>query len=384
MTQSTTAHTAAEDSTKAGDDIAAQIRAGLGGMPPDVIIVFASSRHNYAALLGRINEVCRPKAIVGSSSAGEFTESAFAEGSISAVALRSDEMQFNVVATRGLRERPLVAANEMAAQFTGLHKHDYAYRSALIMTDALAGHADTFVEQLTLATGGRYQLFGGGAGDDARFSRTHVFYGTEAANDAVVALEILSHRPIGIGVHHGWETGSRPLRVTEAEGMRVISLNSAPAVEAFEEYAEQTGQKFDRTAPMSFFLHNVLGVATPTGHLLRVPLAVMEDGSVQCAAELPVGSTAHIMVPSALSALSATRNAVQQLKGEEAGTALFFDCVATRLRMGKDFGFELEAIKEAIGSANYAGCNTYGQIARAEGQFSGFHNCTAVVAVIPK
>jgi len=33
--------------------------------------------------------------------------------------------------------------------------------------------------------------------------------------------------------------------------------------------------------------------------------------------------------------------------------------------------------------AGFVGCNTYGQIARAEGQFGGFHNCTAVVCVLP-
>jgi hypothetical protein len=52
--------------------------------------------------------------------------------------------------------------------------------------------------------------------------------------------------------------------------------------------------------------------------------------------------------------------------------------------MGKEFGFELEAVQHALGSAQYAGFNTYGQIARAEGQFSGFHNCTAVVCIIPE
>jgi hypothetical protein len=31
-----------------------------------------------------------------------------------------------------------------------------------------------------------------------------------------------------------------------------------------------------------------------------------------------------------------------------------------------------------------AGCNTSGQIARSEGRFSSFHNCTAAVAVFLK
>lgn len=63
--------------------------------------------------------------------------------------------------------------------------------------------------------------------------------------------------------------------------------------------------------------------------------------------------------------------------------ALFFDCVATRLRCGVHFQAEVDAVTSRIGDAALAGCNTHGQIARAEGQFEGFHNCTAVVCVFP-
>jgi hypothetical protein len=82
-------------------------------------------------------------------------------------------------------------------------------------------------------------------------------------------------------------------------------------------------------------------------------------------------------------AATATRAAVARLNGHAPRVALFFDCVATRLRLGRDFGSELKAVERALGSAAFAGCNTYGQVARAEGQFGGFHNCTAVVCVLP-
>ena len=46
-----------------------------------------------------------------------------------------------------------------------------------------------------------------------------------------------------------------------------------------------------------------------------------------------------------------------------------FDCVATRLRIGREFGFELQAVQDALGPQTiYADCNSYGQIARAEGR----------------
>ena len=64
--------------------------------------------------------------------------------------------------------------------------------------------------------------------------------------------------------------------------------------------------------------------------------------------------------------------------------ALVFDCVATRLRLGQEFGAELAAVQRELGDTPLAGCNTYGQIAQSEGQFNGFHNCTAVVCTIPR
>lgn len=382
MTRSTTIHTTTPDSREAGLSIGQQVREEFAGERPDALIVFASSRHDHQVLLTAIQESCDPRAMVGSSSAGEFTAHAYEEGAISAVAIRSDEIMFGATVGRNLRADREGAARQIAEGFQGRENRDYVYHSALVLTDALAGHADDLVEQLTLLTTGSYQLFGGGAGDDANFTQTHVFCGTEVIPDAAVALEILSNKPIGIGVQHGWMPASDPLRVTEAKGMRLMSLNNISAVEVIEEFAESSGQKFDPADPIPFFLHNVFGIATPAGFKLRVPLAVHPDGSIQCAADLPVGATLHIMTPRDMSAMRATHHALQQIEGHRPGLALFFDCVATRLRLGRDFGFELEAVREALGGAQYVGCNTYGQIARADGQFSGFHNCTAVVAIL--
>ncbi|MEP6593529.1 MAG: FIST N-terminal domain-containing protein [Acidobacteriota bacterium] len=385
--RSAAVYTAETDSAAAGQDLGAQVREALGGEVPDAVVVFASSRFQHTTLLEALKDACSPKLIVGSSSAGEFTGGERGEGTACALALRSSHVQFAAGLGRQVGADRARAARDLVATFRGLETRDFPYRAAVVMTDALAGHADDLVEQLTVVTSGKYQFVGGGAGDDARFTRTHVFYGTEAFTDAVVGLEVLSTRPIGIGVGHGWTPAGPGLRVTEADGMRVISLNGLPAVEAFEEHAAQSGQPFDRSNGLPFFLHNILGIDTGAGHRLRVPLAANADGSVTCAAEIPTGAHVHIMKATADSAITAARKAtetaVDKLLGQPPGAALFFDCVATRLRMGDVFGFEVDTVSGLLGGAGLVGCNTYGQIARAEGQFGGFHNCTAVVLVLP-
>jgi hypothetical protein len=374
------------DSEKAGRELGRNIRDRFRGEAADAVILFASAKHDHAKLLAAISAESGTDVVVGSSSAGEFTDAARGEGFISVLALRSPTMQFATGIGRRVSEDARSAADDVVKTFRARDKQPMPYRSALVLTDALAGHTDAVVEQLTVATGGNYRFFGGGAGDDGRFEKTHVFCGTEAVSDAVVALEILSTKPIGVGVSHGWLPAGPGMRVTEVDGMRLIGLNGAPAVQAFEEHARATDQVMDPKAPLPFFLHNIIGIASKDGFRLRVPLGVNADGSISCAAAVPLGGVVHIMKTSAESAViaaeQATRAALEGLQGRAPKAAIVFDCVATRLRLGRAFDDELKACADLLKPASFVGCNTYGQIARAEGQFGGFHNCTAVVCAI--
>lgn len=372
----------------AGRDLGSQISEYFGSEAPDAVILFSSPDNDLPALLAELDASCSPGSMAGCSSAGEFTSGVAGTGLSCAIAFRSDEMKFSLAVGRGVRGDPEGAAAQFVAGFRGEDAPEFEHRSALVLTDALAGFADRLVDELTVQTGGTYKFFGGGAGDNARFLRTQVFAGTEVLDDAAVGLEILSNKPIGLGVEHGWLPATGPMRVTEADGMRVTSIDGAPAIEAYELHAAATGQTLELADPLPFFLHNVLGIDTPGGFKLRVPLAIGDDGSLLFAAEVPEGATTSIMRTSSGSAVAATsaatQNAISQLGEHKPQVALFFDCVATRLRMGEDFNLELDVLRSELGGASFAGCNTHGQIARGDRQFTGFHNCTAVVCVFPE
>jgi hypothetical protein len=381
------ASTHVTDAREAAQHLATEIQQSLG-REPQAIMVFAAPSYDHSALLDEFAAHCPGALVVGASSAGEFMNQQRGEGLACALGLAGDDVRFAVGVARDITADAGAAARQIVSGFAGLSDYSFPYRSALVMADALAGHADLLVDELTLATGGQYQFFGGGAGDNAQFQRTSVFCGREVLNGAAVALEMLTEKPIGVGVRHGWAPASVPFRVTEADGMRLVSLNGLPAAEAFEAHATTTGQKLDRAAPIPFFLHNILGIEAGDSHRLRVPLAILPDGSVLCAAEVPQGSVVYIMRASAASAVEAAQEATQAalaaLGDHKPQAALFFDCVATRLRMGDQFGEEVGIVRDQLAGADLLGCNTHGQIARAEGQFEGFHNCTAVVAVLPE
>lgn len=376
------------DSAAAGAAVALEIERKLHPHEPDVLIAFASSQHDYEALLSALAGVFPRSRLLGCSSAGEFTGQTSGTGSVSVFAIASDEIRFSVGLGRGVRGNVDGLVTEIARSLSSLDDFRYSYRTALVLADALAGHTDELIEKLTIATGGLYQFVGGGAGDDANFKSTHVFFGTEVYTDAVVTLEILSNKPVGVGARHGWRPASPVMRVTESDGANLISLNGFPAAQVYRDHIEASGSAFNDADPLPHFLHNIIGIDTGAGFKLRVPLAIHTNGALQCASDIPEGAMVSFMrieaASAAHAAAEAAAEAISQLGEHPVGAALFFDCVATRLRMGESFAGELDAVRRALGINVFGGCNTYGQIVRRDGQFNGFHNCTAVVCAFPR
>ncbi|GHO45306.1 FIST signal transduction protein [Ktedonospora formicarum] len=380
------AHSHLANGREAGMELGCLLMDKLGEVP-DIVIAFISSDCDQSATLKSLHETCRPKNMMGCSSAGEFTDNVQDEGLACALAISSDEMFFSVGLGRDLNQNCEGAAKQIVSSFQYADMQSTLYRHALLLADALAGHTEELIEHISQRTDGSFTVFGGGAGDNANFSRTPIFFGTEIYENAAVALEILSNKPIGVGSFHGWQPSLGPMLVTDADGFRLISLDGRPAVEVFQQYAQETQQVLDLENPIPFFLHNVLGVEAGVGlYKLRVPLTVDANGAITCAVEIPKGAVVSIMSGSVNSTVDAAStaavHALQQLHSFKPGMVLFFDCVATRLRMGLEFHNELQAVRSIVG-ADYIGCNTHGQVVCGTGQFSGFHNCTAVVCVFP-
>ena len=387
MTRSVVVHSEAASAAQAGAEMGAAIAQAIGGRP-DAVVLFAPPRFDYPALLEAIHVHCQPKVLVGGSSVGGFTSQGYLQPeSACAVALRSDEMRFTASVAHQLSGDPAGAAKSLVANFEGVSDYTYLHRSAIVLVDGLVGHADRFIDEVIVATGGAYQLFGGGAADGAQMSQSRLFSGTEVFSDGAVGLEILSNKPLGVGLCAGWRPISERMRVTAVDRFRVISFNGISALEVYRTHAEKTGQTFDPGNPIPFFFDNIIGIESGEGFRYRVPIAINPDGSVTCAAEVPLGATVQLMTTTTDLASNAAEAGVQrarqQIGSGQPQLAIFFDCLASQARMQMGFGFDPRILGQPLGTANYVGFSTCGQIVRAEGEFNGFQNCTAVVCVFP-
>ena len=71
------------------------------------------------------------------------------------------------------------------------------------------------------------------------------------------------------------------------------------------------------------------------------------------------------------------------LGSRKAAGALVFDCVCRSIILGESFREAVGAMKEVIGPVPLLGFETYGEICMDPTQFSGFHNTTSVIVLIP-
>lgn len=378
------------DAAALGRQAASEAREALGATPI-LGVVFATSKLDLATLAVGLAEVLGDVPVIGCSSAGEFVTDRISDGGVAVSLLWSDEIGVAVGLGEGLRANTPRAVRQLCADLrrnvTTPAPAGATHRSVILLSDGMAGNGEGLVDTMSMELGGGVTLIGGAAGDDAAFKETFVLLGRRVAKDAAVAAELLSRKKIGVGVHHGWCAASAPGTVTRSEGGRLIEIDGQPAIEMYRRHAAKLGVTLTRENQNQFVFTHELGIVLMNDELkVRAPLSVNDDGSINCATEVPVGQQVRIVEGDHDAIIAAARTAAeharQAIGGQPAAGAIVFDCVARKLVLGDVFRREVEAFRDVVG-APVMGFNTYGEIARVRGQLSGFHNTTAVVAILP-
>jgi methyl-accepting chemotaxis protein len=379
---------------RASEALVDDLKRKLGGATPVLVMVFASTAQRLGVIQRWLKTSFPSASVLGSSTAGEFTEERDAKASVSAFALAGD---FKVFAGMGVGLKSDVegavgrALGESPNEVVG-----YPHRTGILVLDPLAGKG----EEATLIAAGllgpETPLVGGAAGDDLKMTETRVGLDDESASDAVAAAVIFSKMPLGVGVCHGHASLGPPMRVTRAEGNVVHEVDGRPAwdvwVETTRAAAARGNRDPSRLSPEevgAYLLTYEAGLDTGADEMkIRAPLSKTATGALNFACGIPEGATIRITesVPERQveSARIAARRARERMNGGEIAGALVFDCICRNLILGQEFQRAVKGISDELGGVPLAGYETYGEIALAAGDMSGFHNTTTVVLAFPK
>ncbi len=340
----------------------AELTHGLAGRPAVAVLYFASSRYLPTDLAGPIAAAFPAAAVIGCSTAGEFTDAAIGTGAVSAIAFPHG-MFAGALAALGDLSVDVAAGTQDAVRALEsrlgrpLRSLDPTRHVALMLVDGVHGCEERVTETLGNAAP-LLEFVGGSAGDDLAFHRTWVTVGDKVSYRGVALLIAAAARPFQAVKTCSFATTGRTLEITEADpGGRVVRrIDGRPAAEA---YASAIGVPV-AALESSVWMRHPLGLMIGGEPWIRSPQAITPDGGLRFYAELRAGTRVEVMTAGDL--VADTRAALARTQAELGGHisgALLFNCVLRRLEM--DETRVSQDFLAALAGIPTAGFHTYGE-----------------------
>lgn len=367
-----------QDPETAGREAAEEAIKKMGAEKADIAVVFASSYYDQEAMLRGVRAGMNGAPVIGCTSAGAITREGVEEKSVAVLAMKSDEGKFVPVKVTEIGTDMRAAGKTFGEQFTASGEE---VTMGFIFSDALAGNGTELVRGVLDTMGHDFKLAGGAAADDMQFKKTYQYFNDEVLTNATVGFGMVGPILVAAGAEHGWKPIGNARIVTKAEGTKLIELDGKPAFEIYKDYFAHRASDFKQALSLA-------AVSYPLGMkakgveevMVRVPLAVADDGSIVCGAELVEGSEVTLMVGTLSTALWAAedtaKTAMKGMEGAHKRVIFVSDCVARKILLG-DRGKEEIMLLKAVGGENTEifGFYSYGQIAPMKPPAENINTC---------
>lgn len=353
-------------------DAVAELETRLAGFDPRLVLYFASSRYDQAALAEAIQEAFPGARTFGCSTAGEIVTGKMLKQSISVMAW--DATAAGDVAIQVVED--LSGKADVKAAFAGFEQHfgssmrqlDYRKHVGIVLVDGLSGAEERLMDKIGNLTD--VLFIGASAGDDLAFSATHVHADGKAhTNAAVLALLAPGVRFDFIKTQSFCALGKRlvPTKVV-AEERAVVEFNGKPAAQA---YAEAVGVPVDQVSTL--FMRNPVGLMDGDEPFVRSPQQVVDGGTMKFYCNVAEGLELSLLESTDI--IKDTREAVERKKRELGGLSAIvnFHCILRTLELeGKGLAEEYGKIFSDVPTVGFS---TYGE------EFLGHINQTSTMLV---
>ena len=364
---------------------------------PEFGFIFSTTTLDQEAVLNGIKSLSGELPMVGCSTAGGITTGGpLEDGAVVVMLIDSGgAMQFTPGIGVDIKNGEHKAGEALAnSVLSVIAKEDL--RGFMMFPDGLAGNGAEIVRGVLSVLGEHFPVVGGSAADDFRFTKTYQYHDGKVHNGDVVGVGLSGNFTFGIGVKHGWKVLGRPAKVTRSVSNVVHEIDGKPAMELYENYFGDKARELREETLATLGVSYPLGIKPENAeeYLLRAPMAISENGSITCTAEIPEGSEVRIMMGTRETAIEKAKHAAEQalieLGGRTPKAIFIFNCVARKKLLGLDGGAEIAAIQSVLGkNVPLVGCYVYGEYAPIDGVVrhlercnTVFHNETVVIYVL--
>jgi len=255
-----------------------------------------------------------------------------------------------------------------------------------LLFDAMVPNIATLLDELYLRIANRVRYMGANAGSESFQPMPCLFDGTRIIQNGVLAMLLQPHH--GAVLEHGYCAPPKTLTATSTEGNRILQIDWRPAFEVYQEMARaQYGIEINRENFYQYAVHFPFGIVRANGMtLVRIPVALEEDGSLFCVGEVPPNALLTLLkAPEVDSAhtIGTLMEGLAALGGSPAGQELLlFYCAGRRLHLGIEAAeSELHELAQRTQAAQVAGALSLGEIGSSEQWgYPLFHNATLVAS----
>ncbi len=338
-----------------------EIHAVIGGSDNSCVIFFCSADHDLSSVAEEMSRLFVETMIVGCSTAGEITPDGYGRSSLTAIALPSRHFAAVAAPIESVSTFDLTQGQPLLTEAQARLDRVAPFRTAgntfaFLLIDGMSRREEWVVSALSLMLDD-IPLFGGSAGDQLRFNRTHVYFDGAFHTDAAVLLLVATQCPFTVFRTEHFVSTDRKMVVTGAEPTaRVVTeINGEPAG---REYARMVGLDVRHLAPMVFATYPVV-VRVGGVYYVRSIQKVNADESLTFFCAIDEGIV--LTVARGTDILDNLESTMAEIRNQIGPPQVVIgcDCILRRLEIERK---RLVAPMSALlASNNVVGFNTYGE-----------------------
>ncbi len=254
--------------------------------------------------------------------------------------------------------------------------------SLLIGGSGLSLDGQALVEGILKVQGEKLIMFGGLAGDDAKFEKTFVFTKDTITDNGVVVLAFdKKHVKMNGLATSGWVGLGAELTITRSEGNIVYEINNQPALEVYKNYLNVSEDDLPSIGIEYPLMIKKEGVKH--GPLRAVINVNKQNKTLIFAGSVPQGSTITFSSSPGFEIMESTRQKIIDFyeKNPLADLLILFSCIARHMALGPLISSEIKlaSIKWAKPIIGYF---TYGEIGNDMNNRCDFYNQTFTLATL--
>ena len=320
--------------------------------------------------------------IVGLSTSGHYIDETINDDEIvySALTLEKSQILANSFNIKDF-DNSKALGEKIGSEYSKIPK----IKGICLISDGSLVNGTELINGVTSFVDSSISIFGGMAGDQARFEKTLTGLNQTPSEGNVIAIGFIGDEiEIKTACEDGWTSTGMEYKITESKGNLLSSIDGKNAYDILYNLLEpKDNEEFTRnTLYYPFLLEDI-----DKSSVIRTPIIVdHKSKTLTYAGDMPEGSKITLMKSNTLELLDSTLKASEKTKNNATESFLLAtSCVGRRVVLGEMASEEYDEMKNFYdGKINVLGFYSYGEFARINDVHRNckLHNQTFTLASI--